>query len=126
MKKIIGLPALLFAAFVFNACNPADSATTQPLHIHLQGGFDHNYVKIDIDGNTVFEDTVTTNNVLGLAHSFDIEKNHGTHQVGINVNNMASAIDTFDLHSELWLGITYFDFTDNITIEYSNIPYMYE
>lgn len=117
---------MLLTALIFNACNSTDSATTDPLHIHLQGGFDHDHVNISVDGNTVFEDTVTTNNVLGLAHSFDIEKNHGTHQIGVNVNNVVSVIDSFDLNSELWVGITYFDFTDNITIEYSNIPYMYE
>jgi len=126
MKKILIGFTVIGLGITFNACTPNNTNSYSSVHIHLQNGFDHDFVRVGVDGSTVFEDTVTTNQVLGFAHGINLEKENGLHSIILNINNTGGAIDTFLLENELWIGVGYVDTTNNTTIEYSGLPYIYE
>lgn len=99
----------------------------QTAYLHLQGGFDHDDVRIDLDGVQVYHyDSVTTNNLLSLADVDSTIQSYGNHQISVNVNNTAIHTENFDLHQSLWLGINLNPADSSIQIDYSLVPFMYE
>lgn len=97
-----------------------------PLHLHLQSQFNNDYVQVDIDGSQVYADSVTTNNVLGLADTYSLNEEEGPHVIHIAVNNIVNYTDSFQLNDELYIGINYDAWQQNIHLIYSAEPFLYE
>lgn len=78
------------------------------LHTDLQTGFQNDSVAIAVDGETVYEkDTVTTSLLEGMADSFEVTIESGTHQVNVQLpdRNM-EASHSVDVKQDIYLGIS--------------------
>ena len=128
MKSIRIIILASFGAFALQSC---ETTTTphdpQKAYLHLQDGWNNDDVKIDIDGIEVYHnDSVFTNNVLGLADIDSTTQSYGTHEIKVDVNHGDIHTENFELHQTLWLGISLHYTDSSVHIMYSTEPYMYD
>jgi hypothetical protein len=124
MKRIGIISLLLFNLLMLNSCE--ERGGSSPLYLHIQSDFNGELVKIDLDGSTVFEDSVTTMQVLGLAAIDSLEMNNGSHEIQVTVNSIYTYSENFNLSNPLWLGINYSNPGNVISILYSNEAFYYD
>jgi len=122
--KQITLIVLSFVSLFFAACEK--EAKSYNLAIDLQSSFDHDNVKVFIDGHIELDRLATTNHLLGFAASTTTSRNSGNHQVKVVVNNSISKTAVVPLNDNLFIGVNYNNQTQKITIQYSNQPFAYD
>jgi hypothetical protein len=130
--------ALLICAATLPACehstkNPAISAGKENLEVHLQYHYRGERVRVEIDGQTIFNKAVETNYVLSLAEIIKLEVSEGRHQIKAVVNGSDEKKTTFDLDGKLYIGVRYFrdavpalNISKGVVINVSDSPYMYD
>jgi hypothetical protein len=109
------------------------STGNENLEIHLQYHYRGERVRIEIDGQTLFNKVVETNYALSLAEIIKLEMPEGRHQIKAVVNGSEERKTTFDLDGKLYIGVRYFreavpafNISKGVMIDVSDNPYMYD
>lgn len=125
MKKITCC-LLLALSFAFVSCKKEKTTNeSYILHIDLQYSFDNDKVQVFIDGKEEFNNTVSTNPILGFASGFSIEKESGRHTVAVKLNGKSSPARVFVIDEELYLGISHTE-EDSFRFRFSDKPFGYD
>ncbi|MEZ4702968.1 MAG: hypothetical protein R2834_21730 [Rhodothermales bacterium] len=117
--------ALAGAALLVAGCSALSPGETQPLAIHLQGGYEADDVEVWVDDDVVFRSRITTNNVLGLAQEVEIERKEGRHIVTVRVNGETTGTRSILLRAPLFVGISYNEAEDRILFVVSEEGFVY-
>ena len=87
----ISLPILLYGC----ASNEPLSQALWDIGVALGGGFYTDKVQVSIDGQPVFEDTVTTNLSLSYAGGAPVSLRSGSHVVDVTIDDSLAAREEF-------------------------------
>lgn len=116
-----------------SANGPATLEYKRAFEIHLQSYFRGESVRIEMDGQPLFNKAVTTNPVLGLAEIINLEKPVGEHHIKVVVNDAEERETNFVLDCKLYVGIRYSrdaipepNISKGVRIEITDSPYIYE
>jgi hypothetical protein len=108
MKKAALL--LLFAAGLSaSSCKKDSDPSHFNLFVDLQYRFDNDLVAVYIDGKELFNDTVTSHEVVGFALRVPSIQKRGQRELKIVVNNQETVTKTFSLFHDTWIGVGYDD-----------------
>lgn len=120
---------LLLVLFMFGAgCDSAVPATPsgpEEVRVDLQSDFDRDHVAIELDGDLVFSDRVTTNHLLGLAEFISLSIPEGEHSIQAVVNGRYYAAAQF-MAGDVVVVAVRFNGRDRVEIELSDQFYGYD
>lgn len=77
------------------------------VYFHAQNSFNNDHLVIRVDGNTVYDKQVTTNQLIGLADVDSLFTSSGQHQVIATVNDIYSDTVTTWNTPVVYLGIQF-------------------
>ena len=119
---------LLFACIaLLCACDSSVSKSPENnLHIHLQGGFNQTPVQVLLNGELVYDEIVTTDNALGLAGGASFLTQSRLHMVEVRVAHDLLWQEVLITRSPLYLGVNFREDTNEIRVEKSRRPYLYD
>jgi len=128
MKPIRILALITVVVLIMSSCHTEEiNHDPQKAYLHIQGGFNYDDVQIDIDGVQVYHnDSVNTNNLLGIADVDSTTQPYGNHEIKVNVNNGFIYTEHFDLHQTLWIGMSLNSSDSTLNFIYSTEPYLYD
>lgn len=131
MKRSVLACIALLLVISQSGCDTVD-AGPGTLKIHLQNNFYGERVRIEIDGEEVFNKSVVTDFRLSFAEAFHLERPRGEHRIRVVVADSASKEQLFVLQDELFIGVRYYpvaipdvDIEPGIVIEQTRTPYLY-
>ena len=127
MKKA-ALYLLLPTALATTSCKKETVSADHNLFVDIQYGFDNDQVAVFIDGQQVFNNSVTSNPSLGWATSLlsSIEES-GAHIIKVVINNQHTYPKVFSLNKDTWLGVGYFSGpVRDIKVIVSDKPFAYD
>ncbi len=79
------------------------------LHVALQEGFAHDEIAVSLDGAQVYRaDDISTRQQIGLAASFAVNANAGSHSIEVRLprRNDISRTQAVSVNSDTWLGVS--------------------
>ncbi len=81
-----------------------------------------------MDNEPLIIKRLTTNNLLGVCDGgiVRLTKKEGTHTLLVIVNNSATLVTNFSLNNNLYIGITYDPFDNEVSFVHSDEPFIYE
>jgi hypothetical protein len=124
MQKFCLLVLLLIGLTALQSCRCSKENNAYTVGIDLQSDFKNDVVSVEIDGQRIFQNRATTNEVAGMAESIRTRCTEGIHTIRITVNGITKA-DQFNLTKCQFLGINYFSAMQQISISYYNQPFSY-
>jgi hypothetical protein len=121
------LPVLLLglAACSSAGTNDVDKGEPAAFSIHLQSAYNNTPVLVELDGEVVLEDTLSTDPITGLARSFPVDVEQGTHRVEATVNGRIGASRTFTVGDTLNVAVNYDPERERIIFGAQRDPYLY-
>ena len=87
------------------------------IEVHLWQTYDDDQVQISIDGQVVFSDLVTTDDILSLAARIPITVSAGSHRIGVIINRSLEAEATFHTQDVVVIAVSYIPAEDTISFE---------
>jgi hypothetical protein len=104
---------------------------TIPVSIDIQGHFDSKPVTVAIDKMKLIDGIAQANPSLGLAfvngEGRKVTKlSRGSHTLTVQVDHQVTKREKFTVTDELYIGIHFDESAEEITIQYSAIPFMYD
>ena len=125
MKKII-LTVFLLSSLMM-ACRKSNGPAAKfDLGVDLQSSFEEDQVQISIDNQLLYDNLATTNPSLNLAKSIGTTNTDGRHQITVVVNNKTTVIDSFEQHTNLYIGVSYDKELKKISFRYSPTRFAYD
>jgi hypothetical protein len=125
MKKII-LTVFLLSSLMM-ACRKSNGPAAKfDLGVDLQSTFEQDQVQVLIDDQLLYDNLATTNPSLSLAKSIGTTNTDGRHFITVVVNNKTSVIDSFEQHSNLYIGVSYDKDLKKISFRYSPVKFGYD
>jgi hypothetical protein len=125
MKKII-LTVFLLSSLMM-ACRKSNGPAAKfDLGVDLQSTFEQDQVQVLIDDQLLYDNLATTNPSLSLAKSIGTTNTDGRHFITVVVNNKTSVIDSFEQHSNLYIGVSYDKDIKKISFRYSPVKFGYD
>ncbi len=112
--RLVALVALLGLATGCHLLSPdaegeiACATCRHAFEVHLNNGFDDDRVRVEIDGQTVFDERVTTDDVWSLAEVLKLQRPEGTHHIRAVVNGSEEGAASFELDRELFIHVRYY------------------
>ena len=106
--------------------NSTNTEPTEQLRIDLQSGYSDTQVKIFLDNYTVFDDKVSTNDVVSVAAIIPLEVNAGTHYLKVTVNNLLTKETLFTIGDKLYIGVNYSPSNLNVMFNFSDSAFLYD
>lgn len=124
MKKIILTVFLLSTLFM--ACRKSNGPAVFDLGVDLQHNFTGDDVQVYIDGQTLYNNQATTNDVWRLAGSIGTTNSEGKHSIKVVVNGSTVTSEDFEQHSNLYIGIAYDQSLKKVSFVYSPKKFIYD
>jgi hypothetical protein len=125
MKKIILIVFLLSSLMI--ACRKSNGPAAKfDLGVDLQSTFDKDQVQVLIDDQLLYDNLATTNPSLSLAKSIGTTNTDGRHYITVVVNNKTTVIDSFEQHSNLYIGVSYDKDLKKVSFRYSPTKFGYD
>jgi hypothetical protein len=123
-------PLLLLVLFLFatgcDSAEPTTPSTPEQVRVDLQWNFDGDHVAIELDGDLVFSDRVTTNHLLGIARFIDLSIPKGEHSIQAVVNGRYHAAAQFMAGDVVVVAVRFTEGRDAVEIELSDQFYAYD
>ncbi|MBK9730538.1 MAG: hypothetical protein IPO83_04485 [Chitinophagaceae bacterium] len=97
--------------------------------VDVQSSFNHDEVKIFIDGKKLIDKELQTFEVLGVCYGdgqIITSKNKGNHKIKVIVNNGTTVTENFSLDADLYIGINYNQQTKEISFVYAAQRFIYD
>ncbi len=114
---LLSLPLLIAA--VLAGCDSSGiviPAGPEAVSVHLQGAFNDDRVVVELDGDRVFSNRVTTNVALSLAEQVPLSILAGDHSIRVVVNGRTSAAREFTAGTVSVIGVRYNPGEGDITL----------
>jgi len=124
MKLIYKIAFFVFFVFTTEFCPSKQIGKGIVLSIDFQDGFDHDIVELIYNKDIVYKDTITTDNVIGLANSVKIRVLKENDLIYLKIRNENYSIQSFGFTPNI--GITHIPGYDTIRIIYSSDPFFYD
>lgn len=126
MRYFLSLALLLsIAACDSTGADDVNEGEPAAFSVHLQTHYSNTPVQIELDGETVFDDTVSTNYVLSLATFFPVDIKQGEHRLHATVNGRIEASKTFTVGDTLNVAVNYDPDREQIVFSSREEPYLY-
>ncbi len=130
MKYFVFSALLLIGTASLISCDK-NGAGAQPLvpatlGVHLQGGFESDWVVVSINDVGAFQDTISTFNVLGVASVFEAKLSTGEHSITVQMNEALAQTESFPLTDSLFIGISYNMDMEVFDFVYSDEAFIYD
>lgn len=107
-----------------NATEPTSSASV--FQIHLQSWFDHTPVTVSIDHSQIYSDTISTGEIIGIAHMISYQITNGTHLLHVTVSDSISKDTVFTIQDTLYIGVNFNIQNSQINFYYSRYRFLYD
>jgi hypothetical protein len=132
MRRFLAISSSLFLA----ACAPASKSnpetpetvgTGTPITIDFQTGFQNASVKLLLNGQTVFDGVVTTDDTIGLAHSLEYTGAvQNPVEAEFHMEGRTPDRFTIDLNDGRYIGFSEDLDSGKILLEISREPFLYD
>jgi hypothetical protein len=93
--------------------------------IHLQAWFSHTPVKVAVDYSEVFDDTITTGDILAFAAIVPVQVSRGVHALRVTADGSFAKDTTFTIIDSLYVGVNYNVTTSRINYIFQRHPFRY-
>lgn len=111
LRHLALLSALLAATsgceFLPAQYDEGQAGDLQAFEVHLNSQFSNDRVQVFIDGKEVFDERVTTLDVLSLAEVIALKRPAGHHRIEVVVNRKERKAATFSLTEALYIHVWY-------------------
>ena len=87
------------------------------IEVHLWQTYDNDEVQISIDGQVVFSDLATTDDILSLAARIPVTVSAGSHRIGVTLNRSLEAETTFHTQDVVVITVSYTPAEDAVSWE---------
>ena len=117
------LAPLVLAAFLVAGCDSTGitlPSGPQPLTVDLTARFDNDLVRIELDDELIYEERVTTEDVLSLAARATFEIPEGRHRVRVEVGGRASASAEFTAGETVFVSVFHDPGEDDVDLTLSD------
>ena len=104
------LPLIAAALSLLAGCDSADPTAPlgpESLTVDFTTHFDDDLVRVNLDGVLIYEERLTTADVLSLAERAAFSIPEGEHRIRIEVEGRASAAATFEAGQTVFIGVRY-------------------
>lgn len=125
MKKII-MTVFLLSSLMMACRKNNGQAAKFDLAVDLQLTFEKDHVQVLIDNQLLYDDQATTIHTLSLAKSIGTTNTDGSHHITVVINNKTTVIDSFEQHSNLYIGVTYDKALNKVSFRYSPTRFAYD
>jgi hypothetical protein len=126
MKKTnLYISLLTFSLLFVFACKKGDDLKDVAVRIDIQSSFVADDVKIYIDNQKEFDNTITTNDVLSFAGGFSTVKSEGRHHLRVIIGGVEYN-ENFTLSNMLYIGINYDRQLKQVKTIHSATPFGYD
>jgi hypothetical protein len=88
------------------------------IEVHLWQDYNRDEVQIEIDGQVVFSDVVTTNDILSLAARIPLSVAEGSHRISVMINDATVAETTFRTQDLAVIAVSFDPSEENIRFEF--------
>jgi S-adenosylmethionine synthetase len=122
VNKLIFLFALI-PLLIVNGCKKLD--IEKELRIDIGTQFQNDFVKIKLDNNIIFSDSVSTNQILGVSRILIIDYPIGKYDISVNVNGIEKK-DKIRHKNDMFIHISFDKLTSTINISYPTEKYVYD
>jgi hypothetical protein len=130
MNRFLAISSSLFLTACAPASNPESpeaSGTPRPITIDFQTGFQNASVKLFLNGRPVFDGVLTTDDRIGLAHSFEYTGAlPNPVEARFVAAGQAPVLFTIDLNDGRYIGFSEDLDTGKIIMETSQEPFLYD
>lgn len=132
MKQLLFLLlVLILSGCLLPGCSkdkehPNTSGEKHKLSIAAHSDFNNDLVTIYIDGKSIFNQKITTNNTLSYAAGTTDSVFAGQHLIKVVVNGIVSKKQTFTISNDLYIGINYTPQESQISFHLQNHPFAYD
>ena len=99
------------------SCNNSGSDEEIGVEIHIQYLFQDDIVNIEIDGDEIFNEAVTSDPVLSLAHILQVELDSGDHLITVKMSD-ESITEPFSLNDKMIIAVIYSWMEDELQLVY--------
>ena len=128
LQALFPVILLISSLSFFTSCDKDADAKTLPaqaytLGVDLQGGFDKDQVTVYIDDKKIFNNVVSTNNLLSLAASVTTSNTKGEHTIKVVVNDTQTGSEKFTFEKDTWIAVR--NIKGKIAFSYSPTRYLY-
>ncbi len=113
----------------FPSCENSTKSTStlaDLCEIHLQAWFSSTPVEVSVDYAQVFDDTVTTGDILAFAAIIPVRVSSGAHVLNVTVADSISKDTTFVIADSLYIGVNYNATTLRIEYVFQRQPFPYD
>ena len=114
----------LLLAFLLAACD-SGPVVNDEIVIDLHGSFSDTLVQVEVDGERVFRDRVTTGAVLATAGGVTVPVAAGVHRIRATVEDRVSGEVAVDSRTVVAVGVGYRPDTDEVTLLPSTHPFFH-
>ena len=91
----------------------------------MQSNFENDNVNVYVDNVLVFESVISTNHTISLAASTKKTLKDGQHEIKVIVNSKTHS-ESFNLDSDLYIGVNYNRDSKTISMIYRRTPFLYD
>ncbi len=99
---------------------------TYVLGLDMHSLFLNDHVQLVVDGTVCFDQTVSTNLVIGYAGGTKLNVQGGKHSLQIFVNDKLKVSEQLSIDRNLYTGIQYDRSGEQISLLFSDAPFVYE
>lgn len=111
----------------------SSSPNAQAFEVHLQNNFDEDRVRVEIDGEVVFNDRVSTDYLWSLAEVVVLKAPEGKRRLRVVVNGSEEGKAQFNLDKKLYIGVRYYkepipslEIPEGIVMDVSEEEFIYD
>lgn len=110
---------------LFLGCDTNKPAAVQPISIDLQGHYADTFVRVKLDGETLFSGHITTDPMFSLAAQIPTEVAAGEHLLEVDVAGQVFEAFTFEAPETVAIGISYSAVDEAVSFAASPHPFGY-
>jgi hypothetical protein len=108
---------IILVLLIGMSCNNSGSDEEIGVEIHIQYLFQDDIVNIEIDGDEIFNEAVTSDPVLSLAHILQVELDSGDHLITVKMSD-ESITEPFSLNDKMIIAVIYSWMEDELQLVY--------
>ena len=119
-------PRLTFIAVIIIGLIGMQSCTnSHELRIDLQSWFYNDSVKVEVNGQVVYNNLVSTDSLLGVADIKSLNYPEGSYPIKVTINNTFTKTETVNLDHYKCMAVKYNASTNELEFIYYPTPLMY-
>ena len=128
MKRARNKIIILSVIFIIFGCTSTDptESSNHDFEIHLQAWFSNTPVEVFLDDSLFFRDTVSTGSIIAIAMIIPTNIVEGRHELRVVANGESEYVETFEIKSTLYVGVTYESTQSEISFNFQTDKFYYD